>query len=241
MVDILRKTDLSTDIVTQDELDSTISVIVDSLSNNINLKISAIADLISAETEKLDTISTEVSALAGIDFSSLSDFAKKSEISDFAFLSSLSDYATNDYLSGNYPTNSYLSDNYASNDYLSNNYASNDYLSDNYASLDYVSSTYTTTEYFDLIVGLITDELSNNVNPKISSIADLVSAETQKLDNLSTFSNTINDNLSNYTPLLDYNDLVSSHNTLTLSVLSIENMIGDVLSILQEINDTEGE
>lgn len=118
----------------------------------------------------------------------------------------------------------------------------------------------------------IENGLSNIINPKLSTIANLVSAEVLRLDELSgkisggggssiddyisaiTINGTtktpvdkvvdlgsISSYIPEYTPLSAHNSLVSSYTALESRVLSIENLIGDILSILQEINDTEGE
>jgi len=46
-------------------------------------------------------------------------------------------------------------------------------------------SDYTLTSDFKDLISTITDELSSNINPKLSTIADQVSAETQKVDEIS--------------------------------------------------------
>lgn len=189
--------------------------IIDGLSNVIVPKLSTIANLVSAETQKLDELSATVESIAGTDLSSLSTFVKKDDILSVAYLSSLAAYATNDY------------------------------LSNNYALLSDIPSTsgYTFLSTTSALISTITNELSNNINPKLSTIAGQVSAETDRLDTLSG-------NLSNYTLVSDYNALsnslsnyteISAHNALESRVISTENQIGNILSILQEINDTEGE
>lgn len=213
MDDALRKVPLSSDIVTQIELNEAIFPIENGLSNIINPKLSVIANLVSAETQKLDALSATVESIAGTDLSSLSTFVKKDDILSVAYLSSLTAYATNDYLSNNYAL---LSDVPSTSGFT------------------YLSTT-------NALISTITNELSNNINPKISSIADQVSSEVMKLDSLSTVVYEIDSNLSAYTPISAHNSLVSSYTALESRVLSTENLIGDILSILQEINDTEGE
>lgn len=244
MEDVLRKVPLSSDIVTQIELNEVIFPIENGLSNIVNPKLSVIANLVSVETQKLDALSATVESIAGTDLSSLSTFVKKDDISSVAYLSSLVAYATNDYLSNNYAL---LSDVPSTSNFT------------------YLSTT-------NALISTITNELSNNINPKISSIADQVSAEVLRLDELSgkisggggssiddyisaiTINGTtktpvdkvvdignISSYIPEYTPLSAHNNLVSSYTALESRVLSTENLIGNILSILQEINDTEGE
>lgn len=312
MLSALRKTDLSSAIATQVWVENSytpLSILINELSSTINPRLSTIADLVSAETQKLDALSATVESIVGTDLSSLSTFVKKDDISSVAYLSSLAAYATNDYLSNNYAL---LSDVPSTSNFT------------------YLSTTNT-------LISTITNELSNNINPKISSIADQVSAEVLRLDELSgkisgggssiddyisaiTINGTtktpvdkvvdignissyvfelsdvyapyarkvkVNDNTSlkgtldltfntdhfaviwnddepepgapesydaagtiylnteylneQYAQLSAHNELVSSYTALESRVLSTENLIGNILSILQEINDTEGE
>lgn len=313
MLSALRKTDLSSTIATQTWVENSytpLSILIDEISSTINPKLSTIANLVSAETQKLDALSATVESIAGTDLSSLSTFVKKDDILSVAYLSSLAAYATNDYLSNNYAL-----------------------LSDvpSTSSFTYLSTT-------NALISTITNELSSNINPKLSIIADQVSAEVLRLDELSgkisggggssiddyisaiTINGTtktpvdkvvdignissyvselsdvyapyarkvkVNDNTSlkgtldltfntdhfaviwdddepepgtpesydtagtiylnteyldeQYAQLSAHNSLVSSYTALESRVISTENLIGDILSILQEINDTEGE
>lgn len=236
MIDVLRKVHLSSDIVTEEELNETISSIVHGLSDDVNPKLSIIADLVEEEVERVDSISASLSGYSKIghqhsaseissglapvattgSYNDLTDKPDGVSLSDYAFLS------TTNILSGE------ISGLTLSLSALSNNLCLE------------ISST---NENLETLIDLVTDELSNNINPKLSTIADKVSAETDRLDTLSG-------SLSNYTSISAFNSLndglsdytkISAHNVLESRVISTENQIGNILSILQYINDTEEE
>jgi len=297
MLSALRKTDLSSTIATQAWVENSytpLSILIDELSSTINPKLSTIADLVSAETIRLDEIS-----------SNLSNYLLSDSLSNYYTKSETDERIAQGGGGGGVPVN------------LSN---------------------YTEISTTLLLSNEVIDGLSNIVNPKLSTIANLVSAEVLRLDELSgkigggggssiddyisaiTINGTtktpvdkvvdignissyvselsdvyapyarkvkVNDNTSlkgtldltfntdhfaiiwdddepepgtpesydtagtiylnteyldeQYAQLSAHNSLVSSYTALESRVISTENLIGDILSILQEINDTEGE
>ena len=79
----------------------------------------------------------------------------------------------------------------------------------------------------EIVYGLsneVVDGLSNVVNPKLSTIADLISAEVEKINELSG-------KISEFVPLSDYQ-------ILSEKVTTIESRLSDIEEIIDTINGT---
>ena len=162
--------------VVDSSLCTNIDAIMDKLSNEINPRISAISNDIVLEVERIDEISVKLS----------DETAALSDAIDNVLTSSLPELRA-DLTS---TVNVVSSDLCSAIEVLSND------ASESLMSLELSVSQISTD--FDDFAKTITDELSNEINPKISSIADCVSSEVLRVDGISENLDSVLSSLSNY-------------------------------------------